>query len=277
MSDEIHYRLPWRAHSVRPGHHRGRDREGGFVFARHAPLLDAPDPRRIDVRASARDPLERILVRVYSQNAALTVHVLVDVSASMGGAGRHRKLDVAADLVAALAYSAYRTGDRFGVMACDSGLRDGLGCPPGHGAGTALARRLRSHEPAGRGSQGLVEAAARIRTRGALVFVASDFFFPPWVLEAVLDGLSGHSVVPVVIADAPDAIAPAGRGLVYLADSESAGRRTLLMRAALRRRVRARYCEWRDELERRCQACDVAPLWLEGGFSADRVTRYFFP
>ena len=61
---ELHYKVPWRASGSYPGHHPSQQKGGGLQFRHHVPLLDAPDPRRFDVRASLRDPFEQVQVRV---------------------------------------------------------------------------------------------------------------------------------------------------------------------------------------------------------------------
>ncbi|MDF3837537.1 MxaS protein, partial [Cupriavidus basilensis] len=52
---EFHYRLPARAGGFRPGSHLGTSLGPGQEFAAHMRLLDNPDPRRLDLRASVRN------------------------------------------------------------------------------------------------------------------------------------------------------------------------------------------------------------------------------
>jgi len=94
---EVHYRVggPVRGHF--PGHHRSTRGESGFEFRGHAPLLDAPDPRRLDLHASLRDPFGQWRVRVYRQRMSVPVAVVADLSASMGFAASPPKLHVLAD------------------------------------------------------------------------------------------------------------------------------------------------------------------------------------
>ena len=60
---ELHYRLDAPALGHFPGHHRSPHGEGGFEFRGHAPLMDAPDPRRLDLHASLRDAFGNWIVR----------------------------------------------------------------------------------------------------------------------------------------------------------------------------------------------------------------------
>ena len=60
MPEEFHYRIDAPARGHFPGHHRSRRGESGFEFRSHALLVDAPDPRRLDLHASLRDPFGQI-------------------------------------------------------------------------------------------------------------------------------------------------------------------------------------------------------------------------
>ncbi len=77
---------------MRAGAHRGTLAGSGGLFRDFVSLLDYPDPRRIDLRVSVRDPFEAIHVRRFEQNSAISVYVLVDVSASMGFGGGNGKM-----------------------------------------------------------------------------------------------------------------------------------------------------------------------------------------
>ncbi len=92
------------------------------MFRDLATLFEHPDPRRIDVRQSMRDPFETLHVRRFEDKCAVSVTVLLDVSASMGFLGTSRKMDLARAIVATLASSARRTGDTFALFGCDSAI-----------------------------------------------------------------------------------------------------------------------------------------------------------
>ena len=117
---ELHYRVGRPVLGHFPGHHRSPRGDSGFEFRGHASLLDAPDPRRLDLHASLRDPFGQWRVRVHSQRKSIPVLVVADVSASMGFRGRHAKLDVVADFTESLAWSAWRT-----ACACSRSMKCG--------------------------------------------------------------------------------------------------------------------------------------------------------
>lgn len=274
--EEFHYRIDWRARSAQPGHHRGSQQGGGAEFSRHAQLQDAPDPRRYDLRASLRDPFQRPLVRVYSQPGAIPVSCLADLSGSMGF-GVPRKLDLLADFVASLGYSAYRTGDRFAFYGCAQTPLAAFTLAPTRrkAAGPVLAGRLRDFVPQADSAGGLLSAAGLLPARRGLVFLVSDFHLPLMLIEQLLAALAGHHVVPVVLWDAAEYAELPRFGLARLRDSETGRTRTLLLRPALRAAVRERFERRRRRLERLLRHAGP-PLWLSGRFRADDITRYFF-
>ncbi|MFO1207471.1 MAG: DUF58 domain-containing protein [Burkholderiales bacterium] len=278
MVQEFHYRIGWRTRGHRPGHHRGEQGGGGLDFRGHAPLLDLPDPRRLDVLASLRDPFENWKVRRYSQRTSVPVWLLADVSASMTFGGRARKLDVLADFALSLAYSAYRTGDPFGCIACDERVRDDALILPTHakGAGLVAAEQLRAIAAPGRSAQGLVQATGHLSRHRSLVFLASDFHFPDALLDQVLGGLARHEVVPIVLWDPAEYEDLPGFGLALLEDPESGRRRTLWLRPRLRERIAEAYAKRRAQLTRRFLDNGIRPFFLTGAFQADALSEFFF-
>ena len=274
---EIGYRLDRRVGGIHPGMHPGTESGGGLEPRLHGTLLDGRDPRRLDLLASLRDPLRRLLVRRYRQRASIRVYVLADLSASIGFRGRGDRIAILTGLVSALGYSAGRAGDAFAFIGCDSRVRDELVLPPTRAAGAwiDLAARLASFTPHGTGSEGLLEALPMVGGRRSLVFLASDFHFPLDLLDELLAGLARHQVVPVVLADSGESEPAAGFGLVRVADAETGEERTLLMRPALRRRLRAEGRRRREALYRCFAAHGVVPIELADRFEADRINDYF--
>jgi uncharacterized protein (DUF58 family) len=188
---EFHYRIALASGGVRPGAHPGKGLGAGQEFAAHARLFDLPDPRRIDLRASLRNARREPLVRTFKQRAAVPVHAIVDVSASMMFGAQRAKLDVVADFAAALGHSAYRAGDPVGLLAFDADVRDDLHVPARHsrGVGSAMADLLRgcvggdlapSERDADCGAA-LAATVERLAGNSGLVFLVSDFH---WVQQA---------------------------------------------------------------------------------------------
>ena len=279
---EIHYRVDAKVLGHFPGHHRSKRGDSGFEFRGHAPLLDAPDPRRLDLHASLRDPFGAWQVRLYSQRKSIPVVVIADLSASMGfeGQGPHgkrRKLDVLADFTESLAWSAWRTGDSFGFIGCDNTVRADLLQPATRmrGAAAPIARSLRSFNATGSSADGLLAAHRHLPRQRALVFVVSDCHVTIEQLGAVLASLANHDVVPVVLWDPAEFTLSVKRGLANVVDPETGRERLVWWRPALRAQWQAAGLARREALTRLFRARRLKPLFVEGAFDADAVTRHF--
>jgi len=275
--EAFHYRLPTRTRKAQPGAHPGTQRGGGMEFRGHASLLAAPDPRRFDIAASLRAPFNQLMVRVYTQRGVVPVRVLADVSASMAFSGRCRKMDLLADFMESLALSAYRSGDPLAFTGCDSAIREELVLPltRSRAAGELIAAKLRNLVPSGENSLGLIKAVEQVPPSRSLVFLISDFHFPLPMLGRLLRDLAVHKVVPVVLCDSAEAVAPR-YGIARIYDPETGVERILLLRPALARRLKQSVAARAKALTACCARFGVTPLFLEDRFEADAVTRYFY-
>lgn len=233
---DIPYRLNWRASGVRIGAHRGTVEGAGGLFRDHDLLVRSQDPRRIDLRMSLRDPFENLYVKRFEQKTSVTVYALVDLSASMGFVGSVDKMQVVADLSGALAASARRIGDTFGLIGCGETIIPEFFLPATRSRGGEgdMVVNLRRFVPSDHGADGLLEGASYLAGRRKLVFVISDFYLPFDLIEAVFEALSEHDVIPIVLRDPQETRDLPRYGLVSLADLETGRQRLYAMRPSLR-------------------------------------------
>jgi uncharacterized protein (DUF58 family) len=278
MLKEFHYKIDWRTKSHLPGHHRSSQSGGGLEFRGNLPLLAAPDPRRLDIRASLSDPFEQWYVRSFRQRSQVPVYLIADLSASMAFQGVSRKLDVLADFTESLAYSVHRTGDRFAFVGCDNTLRVDFLLPPTHalGAGLDIAQRLRRLQPIGTSALGLLDAARQLGQQKSLVFLVSDFHFDDATLTSLLRSLATHCVCPIVLWDRAEYQHLPPFGLVSVKDSESGRRKTLLLRQSFRERLHAAFETRRTWLFDVFQNNTMRAIFIEDTFDAERLTQHFF-
>ncbi|MCP4875670.1 MAG: MxaS protein [Gammaproteobacteria bacterium] len=276
---EFLYKIPGITDGYRPGAHRSRSRGAGMAFAGHARLFDYPDPRRIDLHASLSSLHGEWLVRTSQQRSAVVIKVVVDVSASMHFGASTSKLEVVADFLLALGYSAHRAGDSVGLMAFDHEFREDLYMPArsGRGIGNAMAATVRASTAGNApGSlQGLSECIDRIAGSGGLVFLVSDFHYSLDGLATVLDKLGDLLVVPLVVWDKAEIEPPAEGGLLSVRDAESGRIRRLWLRDELQRQWRDKVARRRDELGALFAASDMRSFYIEGGFDAEALSKYF--
>jgi hypothetical protein len=134
---------------------------------------------------------------------------------------------------------------------------------------------LRSLQPTGRSAQGLRLAQRHLSPRRSLVFLLSDFHLPMAEVAAVLTSLAHHDLVPVVLWDEHEFSLSAARGLAQVLDPETGRQRLVWWRPALREQWRVQQAQRREALLQVFRAQRLSPLFIEGGFDADAVTRHF--
>ena len=273
----VEYRVRWKTSGLRPGGFRGIHAGAGDHIRASVPLHEHADPRRLDLRATLRDPFGGLWVRECEQNSALKVVVLADVSASMAYVGRHDKLEELRRIAIALARTAWRNGDAFGFCAANEMPLFDLMLPArvNRGAGDWIEQRLARFSPSGRSARGLLRAIPYLPHRRALVFVVSDFHWPSEDLSDLLRGLAHHAVVPIVLRDPAEADAIHRHGIAVLRDLENGERRFVWLRPGLIDRLRARRTQREDELRRACRGAGCAPFFVRGRFDPALLTRHF--
>jgi uncharacterized protein (DUF58 family) len=273
---DLPYRLDWRAAGVRIGAHRGKVVGTGGLFRDFDTLMRSPDPRRIDLRMSMRDPHETLYIRRFEQKTAITVYALVDLSASMSFAGSVAKMQVVADLCATLAASTRRIGDAFGLIGCNEHIVPQFFLPATRSRGSEadMVEGLRNYVPVGRSAEGLIEGASYLAGRRKLVFVLSDFYMPLATIERLFEALSQHDVVPIVLKDRRETSDLPRYGLVSLTDLETGRRRLLAMRPGLREK-------WRSDAEAQMRALNALAMRygrqafeILGPVNWDRLSAY---
>ncbi|ACK49449.1 conserved hypothetical protein [Methylocella silvestris BL2] len=242
----LSYRPHARPRTGRPGAHPGADVGSLGLFRNHAPFSRHPEARRIDLRASLRDPFGEIHVRRFEPRSVVNVYALVDLSASMGFTGRASKIALVEDICVAMARAAHRYGDAFGIIGADAHIRRDfqIRATRRRSLETEIEDLFRRSAPAGRSAAGLAEAAGLIAGRRKLVFILSDFRQPATVIDSLLASLVRHDVVPIVVGDSAEESDLPEWGLIEMQDLETGQSRVVFMRPALRRK-------WLDEAARR--------------------------
>ncbi|MFD1301478.1 DUF58 domain-containing protein [Methylobacterium marchantiae] len=273
---DIVYRPRGRVPGTVAGAHRGRDAGGLGTFRDQVPFLRMPDARRIDVRATLRDPFEGTYVRRFESRTSIEVWALVDLSASMRFSGEADRMELVSALCGCLAASATRIGDAFGLMGCDATVREDVLLPASRRRSIAaeVASRLAGAACTVDRADGMEEAARRLVGRPKIVFLISDFRWPDAAIANTFSSLARHDLVPVVVADAAEEEGLPEWGLMELDDLEGAGRRVVFMRPSLRRRWIAREAERASTLRRIATAYGRPPFRLSGRFDPDAVSRH---
>jgi len=155
------------------GVHRSRRTGSGMVFSDYRPYTPGDDTRNLDWGIYLR--LDRLILRLFEEEADLPVYLFVDASASMAF-GEPSKFDFARRVAAALAYLALLDHDRVSVVAWADGIARELPARRGKAQIWPAFRFLQALTPTGGTS---LQSALRgyfggRRARG-LVILLSDF------------------------------------------------------------------------------------------------------
>jgi len=201
------------------GERRSTTRGRGVEFADYRSYHIGDDFRYIDWNIYSR--LDRLFVKLFSEEEDVNVHLFVDASQSMGW-GAPSKLDYAVRVAAALGYIGLANFDRVGVVAfADRPVRM-LAPLRGRAGVFRLFHFLSEVKPAGRSNlaAALAEYSLLTRRRGVLVII-SDLMFPNGTATG-LRMARYHRFEPFVLHLLSDEeLAPALSGDLRLVDSET--------------------------------------------------------
>jgi uncharacterized protein (DUF58 family) len=275
---EFSYHIGWRSRGRHPGQHSSTQRGMGMEFRGHTTLLSYPDPRRIDIRQTIRDPLEQVYVRLFNQKSATPVYVICDLSGSMNFGSRIRKIKLAAEIAESVAQSSTRANDPFGFIGFDEKVREDWISVASVKPQRAfeLTEKLKEFHPHAGSAEGLRDVWRFLPRERSLVFLISDFHMPFDLLEDSLAMLLRHHIVPMVLWDSAEYRNLPEFGITSVADSETGARRTLLMRKELREKIVASFEARREAIYNTFMRFDMPPFFVEGDFDADALTEYFY-
>lgn len=247
----------------------------GAEFADHRAYFPGDDLRYIDWNIYART--ERLLLRLFHEEADLLVHVILDTSASMQmgampNARRRRrwgssdnttrtfpppanKFDHARRIAAAMGHLSLANLDRVAVWEASDGVPRSLPAVRGMAQRNRLLDFLSRMQPAGRSD--LAKAAEHLVARRAgrgMAILISDFF-DVGDLDRALDRLRFAGIdCNVIQVLCPREVDPSYRGRIDLTDVETAATSRMQITPDLREAYLAELAKHFDALGRLCAA-----------------------
>lgn len=234
------------------GQHRSRRTGTGMVFTDYRPYSPGDDTRNLDWGSYLR--LDRLILRLFEEEADLPVYIFVDASRSMDF-GQPSKFDFARRLAAALAYLGLINHDRVSMVAFADGVLEEMPARRGKNQVWRTLHFLERIRPAGRTS---LQAAFRSffgarRTRG-LVVIASDFLDRAG-FESSFQVIRQfrHDVFAVHVAS-PEEIEPRYGDELVLIDAEEGGATELRVTEQLAAQYREAFLRYCGEIEAFCRS-----------------------
>lgn len=225
------------------GHHRSRRTGTGMIFTDYRPYSPGDDTRNLDWGTYLR--LDRLILRVFEEEADLPVYIFLDVSRSMDF-GAPSKFDFARRFAAALAYIGLINHDRVSIVAFADGVVEEMPARRGKNQVWRSLHFLERVRPQGGTS---LQSAFRAffggrRTRG-LVLVVSDFLDREGYEQSFQVIRQFRHDVFALHVTSPEETDPVAGDEVLLVDSEVGGSTQVRITPEL---VRA----YRDEFGRYC-------------------------
>lgn len=268
------------------GERRSKRRGSSVEFADHRPYVVGDDLRRIDWNIFGR--LDRLFLKLFLEEEDLTLHLVIDASASTD-CGDPSKFLFIQRAAAALAYIGLVNMHRVTITAI--GERplppDADTSTPPLDTGGILAsfRNLRGRRRARElggflcalepfGAARFTDAAKRIalaRQGKGVMVVLSDFFFK----EGYEEGLRylvgrGYDLIAVQVL-APQEVEPSIAGDLRLKDVEDSDRAEVTISAALLKRYKNNLSAYCDQLRLFCARRDITHMTVQSDLPPDRL------
>ena len=266
------------ARDMLAGDFRSVFRGEGIEFDEVRRYEQGDDVRSIDRNVSARYGTP--YVKLYREEREITVFVVLDCSASMfvgSESSALNRIDQAILASALIAFSAERSGQRFGALFFDNETRTIFKPKRGRSHVMAFAEAALHARPQARGS-GLGNAlagASRLLKRRSIVVIISDFLSVGW--EQELGRLSQkHDCIVCRVSDDLESHFP-NLGLVSIEDPET--QQTIAVNTASAS-FRSAWGEWHADRAALCSAIfrryHAASLELSTKDDVVRVIKSFF-
>jgi uncharacterized protein (DUF58 family) len=233
------------------GVRRSAQRGQSVEFTDYREYTPGDDLRALDWNVYAR--LERLFIKLFIEEQDVTVHVLLDASASMDG-GSPDKLVWSRRAAAAMAYVGLASYDRVSVAVLGGRIARRL--PPIRGTGRIM-RLLGdlSTVEARPGATDLVAAArhyaAQVTQRGPMVLISD--LFDPAAERAIGELASTRCELSVVHVLGEDELDPPLEGDLRLVDRENGATVDVTVDLGTLDAYRARLTDWRATLADACQ------------------------
>lgn len=211
----------------------------GMAFSEVRAYNYGDDIRQIDWNVTARtgDPF----IKIFEEEREQTLMLCVDISASGAfGSDHQKKMDVAIEISAVLAFSAIKNGDKVGLVLFSDIIEKVVPPKKGRTHVLRLIRELYTTKPKGTGTN-IAEALSyvnRLLDRRAIVVLATDFQDTDFDKQLKITNQK-HDLVSIVIHDPFEDQLP-DIGLIPFKDAET-GKELLIDTS--NKRVREEYAK----------------------------------
>ncbi len=232
------------------GEHRARKKGTGIEFSDYRPYVSGDDTKDVDWKAYLR--LDKLILRIFDEEADLPIYLFVDSSLSMNF-GSPSKFDYARKVAAALGFIGLINLDRVSVVGYSNGVSEQISAKRGRNQIFRIFQFLDRMKPTGETClEKTFKTFFGTKKRRGLVVVASDFMDPAGY-EPAFDfiRLFRHDVFNVHVLS-PEELRPEFPDEAMLVDSESGASERLRMSPNLASAYEAEMAKLRSGIEDYC-------------------------
>ena len=248
------------------GERRSKRRGQSVEFADHRPYVVGDDLRFVDWNIYGR--LEQLFLKLFLEEQDLTIHILIDVSASMD-TGDPSKDRFARTLGAALGYVSLVNNNRLTMSLFGDGLRMQLANMRGRNYLSHMAELLLTTECEGFSDfEKSCRDAAAARIGTGITVVISDFLFKQGYESALRRLIGTRYDLYVLQVLSPQEVAPELSGDLKLLDVEDADAAEITVSSALMKFYKRNLAAYCNELKDFCTRRGA--IYVRAG-SADSV------
>lgn len=202
------------------GEHKSLQMGAGLVFRDHTPYAPGADFRSIDWKVFART--DRLYCKRYEAERNLTVHIIVDFSASMRfGSHNVTKSDWASMVGIGYAYMALKNNERF-VLSTFAEQLEPFTPKKGRRQLASIVAYLNDKKPTGKTD---IETAMarykRLINTKSLIIIVSDFLYEIEQIKAILSRINKHQVLFIQTLDPQELDLKGLEGDYKIKDSET--------------------------------------------------------
>ncbi|RMD58673.1 DUF58 domain-containing protein [Candidatus Woesearchaeota archaeon] len=171
----------------------------GLIFKDHIIYEPGEDFRTIDWKLYART--DKLFVKRFEEERNLTVHVILDFSASMNFGKKETKAEYGAKIGVGFAYLALKNNERF-VLSTFSDSLEVFKPKKGRSQLANLVAYLNSKKPKGTATidVSLSSYKSLVKTKSYIVII-SDFLYPIEQISTALHKFKGHQVLLIQVLD----------------------------------------------------------------------------
>ncbi len=216
----------------------------GSQFRDHRIYVPGDDIRDINWKVYART--DKLHIKQYEEDRSLTLHVILDFSASMGFGGNTKKYEYASMLGIGWVYLAWKNNERF-VLSTFSDTLELFKPRQGRRQIVEILDYLKNKKPAGKSAfrDSLINYAKTIGSR-SMVVVISDFLYDTNEIKEVLFRFKDCEIVLIQVLDEMETELNL-KGEFQLKDAETEG----TLKTFISDKIRKKYLEDLEEHKRK--------------------------